>query len=46
MELDEMLHDGEAEPRPAWIAPARLVYPVKALEDSREILVGNSGSLV
>src|SRR5580693_3070944 len=46
MELDEVLHDGEAEARPAWIARARLVHTVEALENPREILVGNSGSLV
>src|SRR5688572_19481321 len=44
--LDEVLHDGEAEPRPPELARARLVDAVEPLEDAREVFLGYAHSRV
>src|SRR5258708_8334060 len=49
VELHQMPDDRESEPRASRIlavARARLVHAVEALEDAREVVRGNAGSLV
>ena len=40
--FDRMLRNSQAQPGSARFARARLVYPVEALEDTRQLLFGNS----
>ena len=44
--FDEMFHDGQAEPRPARVAGARLVHPIEPFEYSRAIGLGNSRPVI
>src|SRR5690349_16693089 len=44
--LDEMLHDGEAQPRAAFIPRARGIGPVEALEDARQVLARDARAVV
>src|SRR5689334_2179720 len=44
--LDEVLHDGEPEPRTARLARATGVDAVEALEDARQVLGGDAAPRV
>src|SRR5262245_30658649 len=44
MELDDVLHDREPEAGAAFLARARLVHAIEALEDPLLILLGDTGA--
>ena len=46
VQLRDVLHDRETEPRPAELAMARFVRAVKSLEDARQIAGRNSRSAI